>query len=292
MATTRDYYDILGISKTASGAEIKSAYRKAALQYHPDRNKEPDAEKKFKEINEAYEVLSNDQKRKTYDQFGHAAFTQGNMGGAQGNPFAGGFGGFKQGPFTYTYNTRGGQNPFEGYDFGGFSDPFDIFESFFGGGFSRQPRKPLYEIEIGFMDAVKGATKEVVIDGKKRSIKIPAGADSGTRIRFQDFDVRIEVRPDPKFKREGDDLFADIDVSFHRAILGGEISVPTLDGDLKLKIRPGTQPNTMIRLREYGVPHVSGRGTGDLYVRVVVTLPEKVNRQEREALEVFEKRPD
>jgi DnaJ-class molecular chaperone len=129
MATTRDYYDILGISKSASAQEIKSAYRKAALKYHPDRNKEAGAENKFKEINEAYEVLSNEEKRRTYDQFGKAAFQNGGMGG--GDPFGGGF--RQQGPFTYTYSSSGG-NPFEGFDFGGqgFSDPFDIFESFFG----------------------------------------------------------------------------------------------------------------------------------------------------------------
>lgn len=286
MASTRNFYDVLGVSKTATAAEIKSAYRKMALQFHPDRNKEKDAESKFKEINEAYEVLSDEKKRQTYDQYGHAAFTQGNMGSAQGNPFAGGFG--QQGPFSYSYTGRGGQNPFEGYDFGGFSDPFDIFESFFGGGFSRQARKPLYELEIDFMDAVNGATKEVAIDGKKRTIKIPPGADTGTRIRYQDFDVRVLVRPHAQFTREGDDIHVDLPVPFYRAILGGEISVPTLDGALTLKLRPGTQPNSMIRLREYGITHLSSRGKGDQYVRIVITMPEKLSKEQRKALEVFE----
>lgn len=288
MATSRDYYDILGVSKSASAADIKSAYRKSAMKYHPDRNKEAGAEAKFKEINEAYEVLSDEQKKTTYDQYGHAAFKQGNMGSAQGgNP---GYGG---GPFSYTYTNRGGGqgNPFEGFDFGGqgFSDPFDIFESFFGGGMRRGPRKQVYQLDITFMEAVTGVTKEVQIDGKKKTLKIPAGADEGTQIRFQDFDIRISVRPHSQFKREGNDVFVDIEVPFYRAILGGEITVPTLEGDLKLKIRPGTQPSTMVRLRGYGAPLVSGRGKGDQYVRIVVSIPEKVSGLQREALEVFER---
>jgi DnaJ-class molecular chaperone len=288
MATSRDYYDILGVSKSASAADIKSAYRKSAMKYHPDRNKETGAEAKFKEINEAYEILSDEQKKTTYDQYGHAAFQQGNMGSAQGgNP---GYGG---GPFSYTYTNRGGGsgNPFEGFDFGGqgFSDPFDIFESFFGGGTRRGPRKQVYQLDIAFMEAVTGVTKEVQIDGKKKTIKIPPGADTGTRIRYQDFDIVIAVAPDSKFRREGDDIYIDVEVPFYRAILGGDISVPILDGDLKLKVRPGTQPNTMVRLREYGISHVSGRGKGDQYVRLIISMPEKISRQEREALEVFEK---
>ncbi len=290
MATSRDYYDILGVSKSATAADIKSAYRKSAMKYHPDRNKETGAEDKFKEINEAYEVLSDDKKKSAYDQYGHTAFQQGNMGGAGGNPFSGGFGG-QGGPFSHTYSTRGGGNPFEGFDFGGggFSDPFDIFESFFGGGMGRRaPRKALYQIDISFMEAVQGTSKDVQIDGKKKTIKIPAGADTGTRIRYTEFDVVVAVAPDSRFKREGDDIYNDVKVAFYRAILGGEISVPTLDGELKLKIRPGTQPNTMVRLRDYGVPHVSGRGKGDQYVRIVVTIPEKISREEKQALEVFE----
>ncbi|MEP7166853.1 MAG: DnaJ C-terminal domain-containing protein [Candidatus Woesebacteria bacterium] len=286
MATSRDYYDILGVSKSASAADIKSAYRKSAMQYHPDRNKEAGAEAKFKEINEAYEVLSDTQKKTTYDQYGHSAFQQGNMGSAQGGNPGGG-------PFSYTYTNRGGGqgNPFEGFDFGGqgFSDPFDIFESFFGGGMRRGPKKQVYQLDIKFMEAVKGVNKEVQIDGKKKTIKIPPGADTGTRIRYQDFDIVIAVEPDSTFKREGDDVYIDVEVPFYRAILGGDITVPTLEDNLKLKVRPGTQPNTMVRLREYGIPHVSGRGKGDEYVRLVISMPEKISREEREALEIFEK---
>src|SRR5260221_606909 len=185
MPTKRDFYEVLGLKKGASAADIKAAYRKMALKYHPDHNKEKDAEKNFKEINEAYQVLADDTKRKNYDQFGHAAFDPA-AGGAGGNPFAGGFRGGAGGPFTYSFSTNGGAggNPFEGMDFG---DPFDIFESFFGGGGGfggGGKRRQRYSLTIEFMDAVKGAEKQVEIDGKKRTIKIPPGADDGTRIRF------------------------------------------------------------------------------------------------------------
>jgi len=143
MADGKDYYDILGVSKSATATEIKSAYRKLALQYHPDRNKTKEAEEKFKEVTKAYEVLGNEEKRKTYDQFGHAAFESGAAGAGQG-PFGGAggpFGGFggqqsggQYGPFTYTYSTDGNG---QGFDFGGFSDPFEIFEQFFGGAAAR-----------------------------------------------------------------------------------------------------------------------------------------------------------
>src|ERR1035437_4742189 len=149
----QDYYQILGVTKAATADEIKKAYRKLALQYHPDRNKGKEAEGKFKEVSKAYEVLSDTSKRQTYDQFGAAAFEQGGPSGqGAGGPF-GGFGGFggQQGPFTYTYSTGGG-NP-QGFDFGGGADPFDIFEQFFGGGnpFGRQQRRATYSLIISFM---------------------------------------------------------------------------------------------------------------------------------------------
>jgi len=155
----KDFYEILGVSKTASAEEIKRAYRKLALKWHPDKNKSADAEEKFKEINQAYEVLSNPQKRRQYDQFGQSAFSGG---------FSGGFGGqtrtYRSGPFTYTYTT--GNIPFENFDF---SDPFEIFEQFFGGGAfgHRRPAKPHYTLSISFDEAMKGVEKTVVIQGKE-----------------------------------------------------------------------------------------------------------------------------
>ncbi len=276
MPTKRDYYEILGVEKSASAAEIKSAYRKMALKFHPDKNKAPDAEEKFKEINEAYQVLSDDKKKQMYDQFGHAAFDP--ASGMGGNPFTGGF---QQGPFTWSYSSEGG-NPFEGADFG---DPFDIFESFFGGGFAKAARRPRYSLTIDFMEAIKGVDKKVTIDGKDHIIKVPAGANEGTRIRFEDFDITLDVRSDQRFKRDNYDLFVDEEISFATAALGGTVEVPTIDGKLKLKVRAGTQSHTLVRLRGEGVQHLQGRGKGDLYVRLMVKVPEKLTKEEKQLLE-------
>lgn len=287
MANGKDYYEILGVSKTASLDEIKKAYRKLALQYHPDRNKTKEAEEKFKEVTQAFEVLSNEEKRKTYDQFGHAAFEQGAgqgpFGGA-GGPF-GGFGqqGGQYGPFTYTYST-GGQG-----DFGGFTDPFDIFEQFFGGGFSARQRKPAYSLQISFDEAVHGAEKTVTINGKSEKIKIPAGVDRGSRIRFTDYEVVIDVAPHKEFSREGYDIVSEKEISFPFAALGGEISVDTIDGPVKIRVPAGTQPGTLVRLSSKGVPHVHGSGKGDHYVKMKVTVPKKLSRKQKELLEQFQK---
>ncbi len=290
MATKRDYYDVLGVSKTATPAELKSSYRKLALEWHPDRNKSPEAETKFKEINEAYQVLSDAKKKANYDQFGHAAFSGGAGPGFAGDPFAGQQGG----PFRYSYSTSGG-NPFEGFE--GFSDPFEIFEQFFGGGggspFGRRgPVKPHYSLRIPFMTAVRGGNETVTIDGKKHTIKIPAGADTGTHLRFTDFDITFEVEPDSTFRRDGADIYIDQTVPFTTAILGGEITTKTLEGNLKVKIRPGTQPGTVIRLSGKGITKINSfrkEDRGDLYIRLIITFPEKLSREQKKLLEQFKK---
>ena len=286
MADNKDYYSILGVSKSATADEIKKAYRKLALQHHPDRNKgDKVAEGKFKEVTKAYEVLSDPQKRQTYDQFGEAAFEQGGPTG-QG-PF-GGFGGFggQQGPFTYTYTTNGGQG---GFDFGGFSDPFEIFEQFFGGGspFGRRARE-VYSLKIDFMEAVKGTQKKVDLGGKIQTLKIPAGVDDGSRIRFGDYDVVLNVTPDKRFKREGSDVISNQEISFAEASLGTEVNVETVEGKVKLKIPSGTQPETVIRLRGKGIQHLRGSGKGDHYVRIKITVPKNLSSRQKELLKEFE----
>lgn len=284
---SKDYYQILGLTKSASADDIKKAYRKLALQYHPDRNKgDKVSEEKFKEVTKAYEVLSDTSKKQTYDQYGEAAFEQGGPGG--GNP-SGGFNG-GQGPFTYTYSNMGGQQG--GFDFGGFSDPFDIFEQFFGGGGSpfggRQQRRQVYSLRISFMDAVKGATKKVDLGGKVQTIKIPEGVDDGSRIRFGETDVVIEVTPDKRFKRQGYDIVTEEEISFPKAALGDNLTVETVQGNVTIKIPAGTQPETLIRLRGEGVKMLRGSGHGDHYVRIKVTVPKTLNSKQKELLREFD----
>lgn len=293
MATKRDYYEILGVSKAATEAELKVAYRKQALQWHPDRNKSPEAEAKFKEVNEAYEVLANKDKRAAYDQFGHAAFDPASgFGGAQG-PFTGQSRNYRQGPFSYTYTTYGGnEGANEGFDFGGFSDPFEIFAQFFGGaspfGGSRASRKPRYGISLTFLEAAKGVEKEVAVNGKRKKIKIPAGVDDGSVINFDEFYLTIDVKPDATFKREGLDVYVEKEITFSQAALGAVISVPAIEGAISLRIRSGTQPGTMVRLQGKGIRDPRGRGVGDEYVRLQVTVPARLSRRQREILEEFE----
>jgi DnaJ-class molecular chaperone len=285
MASKSDYYDILGVSKTASPADLKKAYRKQALEWHPDRHQGEDkvaAEKRFKEINEAYQILSDPQKKAAYDQYGHDAFTPGGTGG---NPFAG-----RGNPFTYTYTTGGGeQSPFGNFDFG---DPFDIFEAFFGGGNpfggARARQIPRYSIEIDFMEAARGVEKEVSIEGKNRKIKIPAGVNEGSRINFTDFILSINIRPHEIFERDGEDVYVKVGIPYSLAVVGGNIEVPTIDGDLKLKIRSGTQPGTMMRLRERGIQRLQGRGRGDEYVRINIAVPDRLSREQKRVIEEME----
>ncbi len=293
MATKRDYYEVLGVSKNATEAELKSAYRKQALQWHPDRNKAKEAEGKFKEVNEAYEVLSNKDKRAAYDQFGHSAFEPGaGFGGAQG-PFGGQQQTYRQGPFQYTYTTYGGgEGPDLGFDFGGFSDPFEIFAQFFGGGNpfggGRTSRKPRYGISLTFMEAAKGVEKEVSIEGKRRKLKIPAGVDDGSVVNFGDFYVSVEVLPDKTFRREGLDVYSEKEISFTQAALGAIIEVPTIEGNVSLRVLPGTQPGTMIRLRGKGIKSPRGDGVGDEYLRLQVVVPTKLSRHQKEILQKLE----
>jgi len=276
-----DFYELLGVSKTASKDEIKSAYRKSALKYHPDRNKEPDAEEKFKEINEAYEVLSNDQKKSAYDQYGHSAFDS-SSGGFGGNTYT------QQNGSQYTY-TQGG-NPFgdSDFSFGGFNNPFDIFEQFFGGSFggqqSRGKRLETYKISISFLEAANGCQKEVSVNGKKKTIKIPAGVSDGQKIRFNEFILYIDVLPDKLFKREGNDVYINVEISLTQAIFGDVIEVKTLTEPLKVRIKAGTQPNTLVRLRGQGIKNVNDYNQGDFYIRLFVKIPTKLNSHQKDLL--------
>jgi molecular chaperone DnaJ len=342
MATKLDYYDLLGVARNASQDEIKRAFRRLAMKYHPDKNSEAGAEEHFKEINEAYEVLSDPERRAVYDRFGHA--------GAE-SPFA---------------------RTFEGFDVGGFGD---IFDAFFGSARSRrrQPQRGAdlrYRLTLTFEEAVFGTEKEVeipreescsrcnglgaepgseprkcpvcngsgeirraqrsifgqfinvttcdrcggegrVVDkpchqchgsGRERrvrnlEVRIPAGVEEGSQIRISgegemgfygggrgNLYVVLAVREHPLFKREGDDILSELDVSFAQAALGDEVTIPTLDGDKPLKIPAGTQAGHLFLLKKQGVPHVRGGGRGNMIVRASVVTPKHLSDEQKRLL--------
>jgi len=301
MAGKKDYYDILGVPKSASEAEVKKAYRKLAREHHPDMVAKEDkvsAEKRFKEINEAYQVISDPEKRKIYDQFGHAGFGPGGAGAA------GGFGG-QWGPFSYTYTSSGG-------DFG--FDPFDIFEEVFGfrGFGGRRPRRGknlYYELHIDFVDAVKGAERAVNVESGKVTIKIPQGARNGTEIRYAgkgmpgpngapagDLLISLRVATPNKFHRVGDNLATRVEIDFVQAALGDVVEVPVVDleesrgiGKAKLKIPAGTQPGTQIRLKGKGMPRLRSSGRGDVVAQVFVKIPKRLSRKQKKILQDYKK---
>ena len=288
-----DYYDILGVSKNASQDEIKKAFRKKARQYHPDVNKDnpKEAEAKFKEANEAYEVLSDETKKAQYDQFGHDAFKQG--GGAGAGGFQGGFGGF------------GGQA-------GGFGDIFgDIFGGMFGGGRQQQgPQKGndlREDIDISFEDAAFGCDKQITISDpsgrqpQTLSVHIPAGIDEGKTVRLAgkgqpginggkngDLMLAVHVLDSKAFRREGMDVYSTIRVPFVTAALGGSARVHTLYGDVECQIKEGTQSGSKIRLKNKGI--VSMRNAqfhGDQYVTVEVDVPRHLNAMAKQKLREY-----
>lgn len=362
MATKRDYYDILGVSKTASADEIKKAYRKLAMEHHPDRHGGDDAQ--FKELGEAYETLKDPQKRSSYDQFGHA--------GAQGNPFGGAGGGAQAG-----YGGFGGFNSqgFEGFDFG------DILNQFMGGGFGgsrssgpARGRDLETSVTIDFLEAVFGTeqTLQLTLDdtcdrchgngaepgsslktcdtckgrgqvtrvqqtilgaiqqsspchtcggrgkvpakpcgtchgsgtrhtSKPLSVKLPAGIDDGTTIRLAgqgaapkgggpkgDLYVRVKVRRDARWQRDGQNILSEVTVPMAEAALGSEVQIETVDGPLTLKIPAGTQSGKVFKLSERGVPGLgASRTRGNHLVTVTVATPTKLTARQKELLESF-----
>lgn len=305
MATNKDYYDILGVSKGVSDDEIKKAYRKKAREHHPDMVAKEDkaaAENRFKEINEAYQVLSDPQRRKMYDQFGHAGP---GFAGADGQEPFGGFTG-QWGPFTYTYSTAG-SSPFGDFD------PLDVFEEVFGfrgfGG-SRKPRRGknlYYEMHLDFAEAVKGVERKIKVESGTVTVKVPAGVRSGTEMRFAgkgvpgpsgtppgDLLLSVRVSTPRQFQRAGDHLATAIELDFIQAVLGDTIEIPVIDpesttgvGKAKLKIPSGTQPGSQFRLRGKGMPKLRGHGRGDIVVQVFVKIPQRLSRKQKKLLEEY-----
>lgn len=304
-----DYYDILGINKKATADEIKKAYRKLAVKWHPDKNpnNKAAAEEKFKKISEAYAVLSDGEKRKNYDTFGSA--DQFRQQYSQEDIFRGvdldeilrsfGFGGAR-GTRT-TFRTGGGRRGSFNQDY---EDPFAGIFGGMGGGrqqYAQAPQKGQdveYNLSTTLEESVLGAEKKLSLRIENRNeeinVKIPAGISTGKKLRLPgkgmagfnggpngDLYLNINVLPHPIFSRDGNDLYIEKTIKFTQAALGTTIDVPTLDGTIKrLKISPGTQNNTKIRMKGYGVPNLKGATKGDQYVKVNVEVPKKLSERQ------------
>tara|TARA_Y100001935_G_C17298952_1_gene507910 strand:+ start:924 stop:1928 length:1005 start_codon:yes stop_codon:yes gene_type:complete len=304
----RDYYAVLGVSRSASADEIKKAYRKLALKFHPDQNPgDTKAEAKFKEISEAYEVLKDDKKRKMYDQFGFAGpGAAGGPGGPGAGPggFAGGFGGFSGG-FDPRSGGPEGFNDFFGDFFG------DVFSG--GGRASGGPRQTRgsdlrYSLSISLEEAATGCEKKISFirdrggkeDAAKLSISVPGGVKEGQRLKLRaegdqplgtskpgDLYVIVQLLPHPLFKRRDNDVLLELPVSFVDALLGTNVSIPTLTGKANLKIPAGTHPGQVFRLKGKGFPDIGGYAPGDMLVKVIIDIPNELNDSERKALEAL-----
>jgi molecular chaperone DnaJ len=277
----KDYYELLGVKKTATEAEIKKAYRELAKKFHPDKNKgNKDAENRFKEISEAYAVLSDSEKRAQYDRLGREAF---GPGGA--NPFAG-FD-FSQFAGGGARGRRGGGRRSSTIDF------TDIFGDLFGGGgggaggFEPQPQEATAEVTIDFRDAIHGTTITLQLNGDTMKVKIPEGIGDGQKIRARKGNIPVQitvrVRPHPLFERRGDDIYIDLPVTVGEAIRGAEVEVPTIHGPSRIRIPAGTQGGRTMRLSGKGVKKKSG--AGDQYVRLQVVIPPEAPAEAVEAIE-------
>ncbi|HEX6153044.1 MAG TPA: DnaJ C-terminal domain-containing protein [Solirubrobacterales bacterium] len=283
----RDYYEVLGVPRGAGDEEIRSAYRKLAREYHPDVNKDPGAEDRFKEVSEAYEVLRDAEKREQYERLGANWKAGEDVSGASG--FGGGFGGG------------------DGQGFGDGAGFSDFFESFFGGrqgasggfeGFSMRGGDQEATIEVTLEEAARGGKQRISLaDGRDFEVQIPPGVRDGQKIRLAgqggegasggpagDLYLRVRIKRHPRFRREDDDLVVEIPVAPWEAALGATVPVPTLNGSAKVKVPAGSSSGRRLRLRGEGMPGPGGR-KGDLYASVRVVVPKALEKRERELFE-------
>lgn len=275
----KDYYKILGVEKSASQDEIKKAFRKLAHQYHPDKNKGDDS--KFKEVNEAYTVLSDEKKRQQYDTYGNADAGFGGFNGAQG------FGGFDFSQFT-----QNGQ----GFEF----DLGDVFSEFFGG--ARRPRKGrniTIDIQLTFKEAAFGTEREISNGKEKITIKIPSGINNGEGLRVAgkgetgeagpgDLIVRVWVEEHKTLRREGYNVVMQTKIKLSLALLGGEITVESLDGPIEVKVPQGVVHGEMLRIKGKGIQHENGK-RGDMYVAILIDIPKKLSKSAAKLVEELKK---
>ena len=287
----KDYYKILGVERKASADDIRKAYRKLAMQYHPDKNPgDKKAEDKFKEINEAYQVLSDEQKRARYDQLG-SAYSDFRTGG--GRP-----GDFQWNDWSGARGAGGGVNTDDPFNGGGFSD---FFRTIFGEAMrssarnqaSQQPQGYQQEVDIAFQEAFEGTTRQLQTNGRKLQVRIPAGVKTGSKVRVAgagpeglDLYLIVNITDEDKFERNGQDLYTTSTLSVFTLILGGETDVETPTGKVKLSIPAGTQTDQVFRLAGRGMPHLKNPNTkGDLFVKLKVQVPKYLSSKQRELLE-------
>ena len=297
----KNYYDILGVNKNSTKPEIKSAYRKLAKKYHPDMNKNnPSAEQMFKEITEAYNVLSDDEKRKLYDQFGHAAF-DGSMGD-DSDKYAN-----KQDSFFWENTGYGGRR---GFHYKGNRDDFfgEMFGDFFNKGNHHsfmndedETSNVESEITVSFREAALGCEKLLKFDGARPhtlSVKIPAGISEGQAIRLMgkgrtghrgqtgDLFLKVHIKNDARYTREGQDVYITQEIPYTTAILGGEIKFETLYGPVQCKIPAGSQSGSKLRLKNKGIVSMKDKSKyGDEYVILKISVPKQISAEERELLQ-------